>query len=80
MEIILPGVGGYGLANWSIDVSGNANLSAGGAVNIDGATISLGGGGLQAARINDIVLGRDSRGGAIDAFIGIGSSTVLIGG
>lgn len=67
-------------ANWSIDVSGNANLTAGGAVNIDGATISLGGGGLQAARINDIVLGTDSHGGPIDAFIGVGSSVVLIGG
>lgn len=66
--------------DWSINVTGNVNLTAEGEVNIDGSIVNIAGGGFQAARANDIVLGQDSRGGAINAYIGFGSSTVFIGG
>lgn len=67
--------------NWDISVSGSATIDASGETNIRGGTVNIGnGGGSLAARFLDTVLGTDSRGGAIDAFIGDGSGTVLIGG
>lgn len=68
-------------ANWNIDVSGNATLTAGGNLDLSGGITNIGGGGgLMAARMNDIVLGVDGEGRPINAYVGVGSSTVLIGG
>lgn len=66
--------------DWTINVSGNAKLSAGGSLNLDGGVTQIGGGGFPAARMNDIVLGTDSQGGPINGYIAMGSGTVLIGG
>lgn len=67
-------------SDWTINVSGAAKIQAGGNLDISGAVTNIGGGGFQAARVNDIVMGQDSRGGQINAWIAVGSGTVLIGG
>lgn len=68
-------------SDYTLEVDGNVDITSGGTVNLEGSIVTIGGsGGLPSARLNDLVLGLDGEGRPINAWIGNGSSTVLVGG
>ena len=67
-------------ANWNMDIKGNAAIKAKGNFDLAGAATNIGRGGLMSARMNDQVFGFDGEGRPINAWIGPGSSNVLVGG
>jgi len=66
--------------NWDTNIKGSAVMKAKGNLDLAGAATNIGKGGLMSARMNDQVFGFDGEGRPINAWIGPGSSNVLVGG
>lgn len=66
---------------YNINVDGDTILKSTGSMKVAGAVTAVGDdGGLMSARMNDPVIGFDGEGRPINAFVGLGSSNVLVGG